>query len=283
MKGLFVRNEGNPLTDGLWVTPEMTEKGQKAQADGDYKYHSPEIIWEDGGIEDATAGKFIMGPLIVGDALLHVPALGEATAMYTSQTLGETMTTETNVTVPQSLLDRLLALLPGSAPSPAPVTPASPPPTDEVTDALKAKVLAGVGFEALKQERDAFAAKLQAVEAKEAHTALVSQITGELQKADKFGATYVELATATQAAEMLAGMNDEQRNWVMRNFAAFTAQIDASKIRGELGTRAEGDESKASVDAVVRAKMAEVKVDYAAAFELVKAEKPDLFKAYVKK
>lgn len=284
IKGLFVRNEGNPLTDGLWVMPEMTDAGASANARGDYKYHSPEIIWDDGAIENATTGEWIKGPLIVGDALLHVPALGEATAMYTSQTLGETMT-EVNVSVPQSLLDKLLAFLPGNAPAPV-LPPATPPTSDEPTEALKAKVLASSGYDALKAERDELAAKWQAAENEKAHTALVSKIAGELQKPDRFGATYAELPVANEAATILAGMTETQREWTMRNFAAMTAQIDASKIGGELGSSGEGDLSAdpaAQLDLAIKTKMAEKKIDYAAALKVVQVEQPDLFKAYKKK
>jgi hypothetical protein len=282
MKGLFVRNEGNPATDGLWVTPEMTDAGASASARGDYKYHSPEIIWEDGGIEDATTGQFIMGPLIVGDALLHAPALGEATAMYTAQTFqGVNMTIET-VNVPKTFWDSIMALFPGGQP---PAAPATPPPAAEPTEALKAKVLASVNYDAIKAERDDLAAKWQAQEAKNTQTALVSKIVADLQKPDRFGATYAELPVATTAAEMLAAMTDDQRTWVMRNFAAMTAQIDASTIGKELGSQAAADantDSAGQLDAAIKAKMTTAKVDYAAAMALVRTEQPDLFKAYKK-
>jgi hypothetical protein len=66
--------------DGLYAVPEFNDKGAAALHDGAYRYHSPEIIWE-GGLEDPQGG-VINAPLIVGDALLHTPHLGEATAMY---------------------------------------------------------------------------------------------------------------------------------------------------------------------------------------------------------
>jgi hypothetical protein len=52
--GLEVRD------DGLYAIPEYTEKGQKAIDEGDYRYQSPEVIWdEDGGFEDPNTGQTI--------------------------------------------------------------------------------------------------------------------------------------------------------------------------------------------------------------------------------
>jgi hypothetical protein len=70
--------------DGLYAVPEFTDKGLKVLADGSYRYHSPEILWE-GGFEDPTTGKLLEGPLIIGDALLHMPHMGEAAALYQVQ------------------------------------------------------------------------------------------------------------------------------------------------------------------------------------------------------
>ena len=74
--GLEVRD------DGLYAIPEHTEQGAAVLADGSYRYHSPEVIWEGGGLENPADGEEIAGPLIVGDALLHTPHLGEAAALY---------------------------------------------------------------------------------------------------------------------------------------------------------------------------------------------------------
>ena len=38
--------------DGLYAIPEWNEVGDKAMQDGAYRYHSPEIIWGDGAIEN---------------------------------------------------------------------------------------------------------------------------------------------------------------------------------------------------------------------------------------
>lgn len=281
MKSLFVRNEGNPETDGLWVMPEMNDKGAKAAEGGDYKYHSPEIIWEDGAIEDATKGEWIQGPLIVGDALLHVPALGKAAALYTASTLpvekeDNDMSIE-NVSVPKSLLDNLLSkFIP--APGGEPQKPTEPDNYAAQVETLKAQAAAN------QQRADELSAQLAAIETENAHKATVSTLAAELQNKEKFGATYVELSVATAAAEVLAGMTDEQRTWVMRNFAAMTAQINETLIATEHGSGADGDPNAGAPEAfnaVVTALAAERKIDYVTAFEAVRVEKPELFAQYV--
>jgi hypothetical protein len=36
--------------DGLYAIPEWNEKGEISNTDGAYRYHSPEVIWNDGAI-----------------------------------------------------------------------------------------------------------------------------------------------------------------------------------------------------------------------------------------
>src|SRR3989304_5438019 len=91
-------------SDGLYAHVEMTDKGAQALAQGDYRYHSPEVVWE-GGFEDPTTGDTIEGPFIVGDALLHPPHLGQAAALFTAENhTKEKVMTET-VQIPASLLE----------------------------------------------------------------------------------------------------------------------------------------------------------------------------------
>jgi len=90
--------------DGLYAVPEYNDEGAAALARGAYRYHSPEIVWE-GGLEDPQTGDVQDGPLIIGDALLHTPHLGEAAALYTADiTQGEQKMNEGTVTVPVSSL-----------------------------------------------------------------------------------------------------------------------------------------------------------------------------------
>jgi len=86
--GLEVRD------DGLYAIPEFTDEGRAALERGDYRYHSPEIIW-DGAFEDPETGADIDGPLVVGTAMLHMPHLGERASLYSVEIIegDETMTT----------------------------------------------------------------------------------------------------------------------------------------------------------------------------------------------
>jgi hypothetical protein len=81
---------------------------------------------------------------------------------------------------------------------------------------------------------------------------------------------------------MLAGMSEEARAWCMRNFKALSKQIDESKLLAEHGSAGNSDlpdDPRAKLDAVVRAKAVEAKVDYNAALQIIVKEQPDLFKA----
>src|SRR3990167_6339981 len=52
--------------DGLYGLTTNTDKGAQAIAEGDYRYNSPEIIWEDCALENPNDGSMLAGPLIVG-------------------------------------------------------------------------------------------------------------------------------------------------------------------------------------------------------------------------
>ena len=154
-----------------------------------------------------------------------------------------------------------------------------PPPVVEVidvttTDEYKAAIL----------ERETVKAELDALKAEQVKREQFSALVGELQKPDKFGAVYVSLATAEEAAGMLSGMSPEQREWVMRNFSALIAQVKESHLTGEIGSTGDGapsDPTKAFNDAVL-AKAAELKVSYADAFNIVIRDQPELARNYRK-
>lgn len=265
--------------DGLYAINEMTERGQQAMDDGSYRYHSPEIIWGGMGIEDATTGKVIEGPLIVGDALLHAPALGERAALYQTEIveqevndMAEKTEQVDTVQVPAKLWDKFTAWL-EKAFTPPEVTPeAEPEPPAENKEPDK--------FEVMQAELSALKAEKDAREKAEADAKLKAEITAEL-KSDKFGSAYVEVKTAEEAAGMLAGMTPEQREWVMRNFAAQIAQVKESALLEERGSAGKGpDENPVqALSARIEAVMTEKKVGYNEAFEAVRQEAPELIKA----
>ena len=143
--------------DGIWVTPELVPAGSTAFLEGQYRYHSPEVVWE-GELEDPVTGEMVQGPFIWGDALLHTPHLGEQAAFFEasvnpSDSGGNTM--EDMVQVPVSFWDKVVGRIfgerehePQPEPQPEPLT-AETPDVDE--------------YEAVKVERDNLAAELAAI------------------------------------------------------------------------------------------------------------------------
>jgi hypothetical protein len=270
--GLEVRS------DGLYALTELNEKGTQAMQDGAYRYHSPEVIWDGYGLEDPTNGALIEGPLIVGDALLHTPHLGEAAALYTTEPHMKEINqmAENVIQVPETLFGKFAAFLG----APAPKADPQPEPKSEPKGVEAEK------FEAVKKERDEFEAKLLEIQAKSKHEAEVTKLTAELQAKDEkgkelFGMSYVELGKAQEAAEMLAGMSPEQREWCMRNFKAYAAQIDytARKAKGSEG--ASDEDPKDAFGAAIKAEMtADAKLDYNAAVGAVTRKNPELAAQY---
>lgn len=255
IKALEVRD------DGLYGIPEYTEKGSKAIEDGDYKYLSPEVIWE-GGFEDPESGEVIQGPLIVGTALLHTPHLGEKAALYSydpvSNNGGDVMSEEM-ITAPASWFDRFF----GSKvePEPEPEQPSEP----------KVKV---DEFEALKQERDSFETELMALKAERQQAERVSHFAAEFKD--------TVLEESTELHELLADLRDEDTaEALLVQFKALSGQIVASNLTSDIGSAGEGDENPSEAfNAAVQAKMEETGVDYNAALQMVVAENPDLANSY---
>lgn len=251
--------------DGLYAVPEYTDAGASALAAGNYRYHSPEIIW-DGFIEDSLTGERIAGPLIVGTALLHMPALGEAAALYGAvavDTKGESNMTENTVTVPTSWFDRLLS----REPEP---TPQSPQPSDDFAAKLEAQ---RADFEAKIAEYEAQLSARQAelaeLQAQAAHGARV----------DRFAAELAETAVSQDAelAELLAGLADEQAALIVQRLRALSAQIDASALTTDVGAAGGGDADPYSrFDVLVKEHMSEFKTDYNAAVAAVAKRHPQL-------
>lgn len=273
--GFIVGLEVGP--DGLYALTEWTEKGLKAWHDGDYRYQSPEILWG-GGIEDPETGEKMSGPMIVGTALLHTPHLGERAALYTIELKGEGDEMTDQVTVPVSWLDKLLdrfAAKREDAPEPAPATQVEPAPSG--VDVEK--------FAALEKERDDLTARLQALEAEKEKDEKFSALTTELQDAEKFGAVFSGDA-AKDAAEVLIGMTDDQRGWVMQRLSALVAQVKESNLTGEVGSSGDGEDADpySALERAVKAEMEAAKVNYNTALDNVAAKRPELIeKVYPRK
>jgi hypothetical protein len=246
--------------DGLYAIPELNDKGAQAILDGAYRYQSPEVIWEGGSLEDPTTGDPIEGPLIVGDALLHTPHLGEAAALYTIQPIqGVNTMPEDTVQVPKSIFDVFTSWFKrNTEPKPEPEHVEAPEPV--IPDEFKAAVA----------ERDQYKAQVEAMQAE----------ASKKVRVDKF-ATALKETKAGIKAEMLASMTDDQANAVVTELKALSAQIAANDaLTHEVGTANEADLSidpQVNYDAQIKALAAEKKITYPAAAVQFAVAHPDLF------
>lgn len=247
--------------DGLYAVPEWNDAGAKALEDGAYRYHSPEVIWGDGALEDPQTGAAIPGPLLLGDALLHMPHLGEATALYGIEPISnkETDTMEEKFEVPSPLKgmwDKFLASL----------TPAKAEP--ERVEVIPED------YEAAKQERDELKARFEAQAKADERKALV----------EKFDAELKETKADPSLAELLADIPAEAADAILRQLKALSAQVDETAITEEKGTEGQAvDDPKAAFNAAVLAIATEQKITYNAAFEQAKSAHADLFAAWARK
>ena len=273
-------------SDGLYVVPQLTDKGAQALAEGYYRYHSPEIIWEEGGIEDHGTGKTQSGPMVVGVALLHTPHLGESTALYSAQSGGRQMGDNT-VTVPQSFFDKLTAML-GLGGQPNLGTPLHQqggqpsPDAEKLTAALKERDELKAQFDKLKADMDKLSAERQAAQK-------VADLVAELKKVERFGAVFADDKAAVEAAQHLASLSEAEQKWFIERLAALATQIKESNLVGAMGDGSRKVEQTpvTALNAAVAEKMSMMAksgavLGYADALQLVIKEKPDLYAAYQK-
>lgn len=238
--------------DGLYAVPEFNDKGAQALTDGAYRYHSPEIIWE-GGLESPTGG-VISAPLIVGDALLHSPHLGEAAALYSVEVIesNKEQSMNENISIPASFWDKFVAPLFDKKPE-----------TVEVV-----KEVVPEDYTATKQELEQYKAQIETQKAEAARQARVEKFTAEL------GETKADPALA----DLLSDLPDEKAELVMKQFRALSEQIGAS-LEQEQGSPADGvvEDPKAAFNAAVLSISKEKGINYNAAFEQAKGTHADLF------
>jgi hypothetical protein len=245
--------------DGLYALPEFNEKGAQAVADGSYRYHSPEVVWEGSGFEDPETGDDIPGPLIVGDALLHMPHLGEAAALYQ---VVETEVGMETVQVPKGLWEEYIAPLfkrvePEPQPAPEPELPED--------------------YEAMVEENAELRDKYAAIEAERAEAERFAALRSEFDT-EEYGAAYQEMPEEEGAVAMLASLEDEQREWVLTKFKALSAQIKESGLTGEVGSDEEGGTSASALNAAVEAKAEEDGISFQEAIAKLASENPEMFK-----
>jgi hypothetical protein len=255
--GLEVRD------DGLYAIPEFTDEGRAALERGDYRYHSPEIIWE-GWLEDPTTGDPIEGPLIIGDALLHTPHLGEAAALYSVEIGEGTMTTHDDM-VSVSLLERLREFF------------AAPQYKQEPEPQVEQQNLAADSVEV-----ETFAAEYQAAQARvEQLTAQLAEVQQAQARGERIAHFAVELAALgdVELCETLADLPEDAAEMLTARFKALMAQAEASGLTADVGDAGvdvpgtPADRFNAAVDAEV-----EKGTDRMTAVRKVLAEQPDILK-----
>lgn len=243
--------------DGLYAVPEFNERGAAAIAAGAYRYHSPEILWE-GALENPQTGDPIVGPLIVGDALLHTPHLGEAAALYSIE-VKKSM--DEQVSMPASLFERFMAA----------ISPKSPDPTPEPAAPVVAEV---EKFEALQAERDDLAAKVATMEAAQARGAKVQQFASELAE--------TTLAEDAELHELLADLEGEKAAAIVQRVKAISEQARVAALTEDVGASGSdaGGDPATMLDAAVRERMTKTGENYGTALMGVGRERPELMAAY---
>jgi hypothetical protein len=246
--------------DGLYAIPEYTPKGLRAIDEGDYRYQSPEVIWQ-GGVENPEDGSIIPGPMIIGVALLHTPHLGEKAALYHVTEVSEMAETQTNgtdipVVVPKNLLDALTTFL-HREPKQEPGHQASKDFSVDVTN--------------LQAELEQYKSELEALKADKLRQARI----------EKYRADLIEAKLPGEDAEILASMTEDQAKWVIEKFSALATQIKDSALFGETGSSAQGVDNPAqALNAWIEQYMREKGVDYNKALAASRKEAPELFASY---
>lgn len=124
-------------------------------------------------------------------------------------------------------------------------------------------------FKTAVTERDELKAQIQKMEADKTQAARVEAFAAQLRE-----------TKVTEGAGMLAAMSEEQAAWVITQFKALSKQIDESALLGEKGSNQSGaTDTVTAVNAAIQAKAAELKINpYPDAFEIVRRERPELFK-----
>ena len=248
--------------DGLYAVPEHTDEGVQALAKGSFRYHSPEILW-DGFVEDAVTGEKIEGPIIMGDALLHNPALGESVALFSVDQFiygGDQVSDNTTVSVPVSWLERFF--LGKKEQEQAPVVEAPVEPAINRDD-----YVAVTEFDAVKAEKDELAAKIATMEAAQSRADRVAHFEAELGD-----------GVTEEIPSLLAGLAPEVAEPLTIAIKALLAQrADLTADIGSQAPDATGD-PKLALDSAIKAKQAGG-LTYPQAFEVVQREQPEIVRA----
>ncbi len=258
--GLEVRD------DGLYAQVELNDEGQTALDKGAYRYHSPEVIWE-GWLENPSTGSKIEGPLIVGDALLHTPHLGEAAALYSVDVIegDEIMTTNQDM-VSVSTLERLKEWFTGGNELVVELEPVQQPEPQENFQAE---------YEEAQTQVENLTAQIAEFEQAQVRQERVAQFASEFNE--------VEAVDDQELYGILADIPEEAANALVTKIKAIAEQARVSNLTTDLGN-AGGDvtgDPTAVLDAAVQKVMVDQNVNYPKALDIVRVDQPEVFNAYV--
>jgi hypothetical protein len=204
--------------------------------------------------------------LIVGDALLHMPHLGEAAALYSIEPVEESgnMSGDT-VAVPATLYDRFLAWI-DRKPEPEPERngqPPAQPPQQPATEEYAAQMQA-------RDERiEQLSAQIAAMEAERLRAGRVAHFAAELAG--------TSLAGNAETAELLASLPEAAAPEVLRQLKALAEQVRVSNLTAPIGASGPATpvDATEAIDAEARKLMAEKGIDYNAAIIQV-AQRPEM-------
>lgn len=255
--------------DGLYAIPEWNEAGLRALNDGAYRYHSPEIIWG-GELEDSVTGQTTEGNIVVGAALTHIPALGEAAAFFettVNELEGDEAMSENTVSMPASLWERTLDAFKLGGGQQEPAQPQSG--QDNEPDEFAAKISQyEADLEAERARVAEFEARIEKMEAESKQAERVAHFAAQLEGTNLKG--------DEEFAVTLAALDDEHAEIVVQKVKALSAQADKS-LEKDIGA-SDGDTGGTlqTFEALVQEKM-KAGMTRSEAYQAVIAEKPDLY------
>lgn len=252
--------------DGLYGHTEFTDKGLKSLADGDFRYQSPEVIWEEGALENPNGGDPITGPLIVGMAMLHTPHMGEQAAVYEIEKVeaephskGDNDMGDENVISLTAIekLKEVFSIAPADAPEPETKVPED--------------------YEAIKLEAETLKAEKADREKADKMSANLVAVRDEFSTKD-FGEAYSSIAEDKEGVAILAEMPEAHRKWVMVQLKKLSKQADPN-LEKEKGADGAGDTELGVtvLNKKIEAYQAEKGVAYPEAWEAIRASDPELF------
>lgn len=246
-------------SDGwLMGETEWTPKGLAEMEEGTFRYLSPEVIW-DGEMEDSSTGDWLSGPLLVGAAALHMPALGAAASFYTVETTEVDMT-EHDEKVSVGALEKIKELF--GAPKQEPKE--QDPPAPQVDGSVEK-------YEAAQQEIELLQAQIAEFMAQDEKGQRVDHFAAEFKDAEA-------VAGDKELHELLAGIDEDVAEKLVVKFKALSAQINESNLTGAVGRNHQQDEDpQTALYSAIEELANEKEIPFHEAANMIARTRPELF------